>query len=76
MQGVDVGIRGDERLLLRLRCGIALGRMQDACDAAVMLNKPEGWHALADAAAHTLDIPLALECAPSTDCLITLSPCR
>lgn len=60
-QAVDVGVRGDERLLMRVRAAIAIGRMQQARDTAAMLNKTAGWQALAAAAVHSMDIQLAIE---------------
>lgn len=60
-QANDVGVRGDERLQMRLRAAIAIGRMQQARDTAAMLNKSAGWQALAAAAVHTLDVSVASE---------------
>ncbi len=56
-----MGVRGDERLLMRVRAAIAIGRMQQARDTAAMLNKTAGWQALAAAAVHSMDIQLAIE---------------
>ncbi|EIE19510.1 hypothetical protein COCSUDRAFT_83561 [Coccomyxa subellipsoidea C-169] len=61
LEAVDVGVRGDERLLMRVRAAIAIGRMQQARDTAAMLNKTAGWQALAAAAVHSMDIQLAIE---------------
>ena len=60
-QAADVGVRGNERLLMRLHAAISIGRMQQALETATMLNTPAGWEVLAAAAVHLMDVKLAAE---------------
>lgn len=60
-QAADVGVRGNERLLMRLRAAVSIGRMQQALETATMLTTPAGWQVLAAAAIHCMDVKLAAE---------------
>ncbi len=56
-----MGVRGNERLLMRLRAAVSIGRMQQALETATMLNTSAGWQVLAAAAVHCMDVRLATE---------------
>ncbi|BDA43684.1 probable WD repeat-containing protein 19 [Coccomyxa sp. Obi] len=62
LEAADVGVRGNERLLMRLRAAVSIGRMQQALETATMLNTSAGWQVLAAAAVHCMDVKLAAEC--------------